>query len=258
MITLRLGKMTTQEIANWFGINSTKTLSNSTKKYKHRYEELSEYCEYKKYHGGFEIIKIFDENEIIYIDQRKEVQEYVKNNYKQYWQSLDTCTRVAAELYLNKPKKLKVEYGTIEYYVKKFKNIDYGSTKYRFGEQGFNERVWAKIIGKIGSLVTIEEQASKKYIELTDEEIEFIHKRFNEWYTNIDKAVLEIKEKIANKELDKEKAWEELENTIGLSDASYAGFIETVSREIKCNWVTKASSLHDGVIMGNNDEEFEF
>lgn len=254
-MNLRLGKMTSQEIADWFGLKNAKSLSNKTKNYNHKYEELSEYCEYKKIHGGYEIINIFNQDILKYEKQRPEAYQYVKDNYKQEQRSLDTITRVAAALYTKKPSSLHISYSTIKKYTGELKNKEYGSREHGIGTKGTSETIWSKIIGEIGKNISLDLMAQREYVELTEEELELIHTRFGEWYTDTNQAILDIKEQITKQELTKEEAWKKFENKIGLSDASYADFIASVSDEIKCNWLTKASKLNEGIQLF---EDFEF
>ena len=52
---LKMGKMETQEIADWFGVTK-KTYTNSTSKY---LEKLKEYAEFERVRGGVIIKKIY-------------------------------------------------------------------------------------------------------------------------------------------------------------------------------------------------------
>ena len=52
---LKLGKMTTKELAQWFGVNQ-KTYTNSTSKY---LEKLARFAEFEKIHGGVIIKDIY-------------------------------------------------------------------------------------------------------------------------------------------------------------------------------------------------------
>lgn len=55
---LRLGKMTSQEIANWMGISYKGTYANNPKKY---FSQLDNFCDYEKVYGGVVIKEIYQD-----------------------------------------------------------------------------------------------------------------------------------------------------------------------------------------------------
>lgn len=96
---LKLGKMTTKEIAEWFGIKINSFNHNKVKKLK----ELENFAEFKMEYGGINIINIY---EPIYFKQSSKAYQIIKNNFEQAWHKsgLDTAARVGSQIWIENPQ----------------------------------------------------------------------------------------------------------------------------------------------------------
>jgi len=116
------GKMSTKELAQWFGIG----YGSFRNKKKEKLAELLDYCQYEPVYGGVIISKIY-----VY-EYIKPVPAYifVKDHLDLHWHSsgYDTAARVGSEMYYTyKDKELKgLKESTIKNYVAKARIELYG------------------------------------------------------------------------------------------------------------------------------------
>jgi len=78
---LRLGRMTTEEMANWFGVTVTTYYSRRKK----RMEELKEYCDFEEYIGGLIIKEIYKdtyEKKVVKKEEKKKKEKKKKKKKK--------------------------------------------------------------------------------------------------------------------------------------------------------------------------------
>ena len=112
---LQLGKMTTRDVAKWFGMS----YDTFRHKKKEKIKELSFYCSYELVYGGIEISKIYISEYL----KPTSTYAFIKANYPKHWHKsmLDTCARVGSEMYYAyKDKELKgIKESTIKAYVAK-------------------------------------------------------------------------------------------------------------------------------------------
>lgn len=110
---LKLGKMTTKELATWFGV-SYDTFRHRKKE---KIKELSFYCSYELVYGGVEIIDIYVSEYL----KPTPAYTFIKSVMLKHWHKsmLDTCARVGSEIYYTyKDKELKdVKESTVKSYV---------------------------------------------------------------------------------------------------------------------------------------------
>lgn len=96
---LKLGKMTTKEIAEWFGIKINSFNHNKTNKLK----ELENFADFEVEYGGINIINIY---EPIYFKRSSMAYQVIKDNFDQAWHKsgLDTAARVGSQIWIENPQ----------------------------------------------------------------------------------------------------------------------------------------------------------
>lgn len=96
---LKLGKMTRQEIAAWFGVQP-RTYDNSKRK---KLEELKKFADFEEVYGGVNIIKI---KIPVYARKGSEAYQIIKDNFDQAWHKsgLDTAARVGSQIWIENPQ----------------------------------------------------------------------------------------------------------------------------------------------------------
>ena len=171
MLELKLGKMTTQELADWAG-KSVKYLSDHKKKWCQA--NLDKYAVYELTHGGVIIKEI--KTPVFITSGLQEVRE----RYRQYWGynnlPIDTNTKCWRKLSLDMVNK--VTYETGRRYVGQCRREDYGvarkTNKYT-GSKGECHYIFCK---------SIDEQP----VLFTEEELKIKAELWKKHMTNIDEA----------------------------------------------------------------------
>lgn len=139
---LKLGKMTTQELAEWMGIKYPTFRKNTEK----RYEILAQYCTYKKVYGGVEILDIMEP------EYKGDLTKNDVKNYLEEIKSIDNKLSSVAGMQ-RKFRKEKEEYrdlkpAAVEYRLRKAGEIAFGKNNtidasFPAGAYGSRQFVWA-------------------------------------------------------------------------------------------------------------------
>ena len=171
MLELKLGKMTTQELAEWAG-KSAKYIADHKKKWCNT--NLTKYAEYELIHGGVNIISI---KQSIFITSG--LQE-VRDKWRQYWGydniPIDTNTKCWMKLSSEMVNEVKFETG--RRYVGQCRRENYGvarkHNKYD-GIKGHCNYIFCKSINDKPVLFTEEElklktELANKYLKSNEQE----------------------------------------------------------------------------------------
>ena len=98
MEELKLGKVTNQELAEWFNA----TVNSITKKKQQWLKILQEYCEFTPIYGGVIITKIYKP----FYTKNMNL-KIVQEEFNEVWDksNLDSCKRVSEEIYEKRQKE---------------------------------------------------------------------------------------------------------------------------------------------------------
>lgn len=231
---LELGKISTKDLAKWFGISYSRF--NHVKKEK--MNELKEYCLFEPVYGGVIIKDIYIEE---YVSPNQFNYKVVESHVDEEWDpsGLDTKKNVAEKIYFKHKDELTIQPSTTYNYVQKASNILYGPAN-NYNIAGTIGNCWYKlcVIDSQGNrrLLTKEEQERrreirKKYCSDKEKEIrEDIEDSIELKYKNG-----QISKETRNELRDQLNAWrwqylQEFENTLGPGEVlSYATY--------KCNFL---------------------
>lgn len=121
---LKIGKMSTKELAKWFNI-SYDTLRRTKA---NRYKELQEYALFKEVYGGVDIIKIYIPE---YINKKNSNYVKVKENIDSHWDKsgLDSKKNVAIKIQEDESIGLTLKFNSTYSYTCKASNELYGSPR---------------------------------------------------------------------------------------------------------------------------------
>lgn len=225
---LKLGKMSTKELAAWFGVSY-----GSFRNKKHKaLEELKEYCRYEAVYGGVKITDIYISE---YVNSKTANYELVKAHVPEEWDSsgLDTKKNVSDKIYGKYKRELTIQNTTTYNYVCKASDELYGKAKdYEHG--GTKGNCWYKlcIIQPDGSrrLLTTEEEQRRK--EIKDKYYSIGHRQKDE---EIRDALLLQKKR---KEITKEAYQEAIAELEGWRVAYLLEFEETLPQDCKLGYGT--------------------
>lgn len=162
MKELKLGKISTQDLASWFGI-SYGSLRNNRKK---KLEELKEYCLFEECYGGIIVKDIYIKE---YVNKKQSNYKIVKSHTDECWDKsgLDTKKDVTEKLYSKYKDELTIKKTTTYDYVRKASNELYGPAN-NYEQSGEIGNCWYRIcvINEKGErrLLTKEEQERREKI----------------------------------------------------------------------------------------------
>lgn len=139
---LRLGKMTTQELAEWMGIKYPTFRKNAEK----RYEILAQYCTYNKVYGGVEILDIM-EPEYKGDLTKNDVKNYLEE-IKSIENRLSSVAGMQRKFQETKPEYKDLKSSTVYYRLQQASNIAFGKNNtikatHPSGAYGSRKLVWA-------------------------------------------------------------------------------------------------------------------
>lgn len=241
MKCLKLGKISSKELADWFGISYGTYRNNKIE----RLNELKLYCEFDKIYGGVNITKIIDTQHLEYTNANKQNYEIVKSAFTEEWNSngIDTCSNVAIKVYDKHKKELTIVDSTTYDYVRKVRNELYGKPFIEIGSLGSCVYLWCKKEKAADGTIV--------YTQFTDEEDkirkDLMKKHFS---TDVEKEIF-IAEMVEAGEITKEQAYDALCEMKNLNKAGYTGFLKALKAAIGCD-VSKATLLY------KNDNKVEF
>lgn len=206
MEELRLGKITTTELAEWFN-TTAKNLSKHKKDY---LKKLEPYCAFEPFHGGINVTQIYKS---IYVKNKTYM--IAEEEFDKEWSAsgLDTCSNVANKICEKRCEELNVQPATVAKHLSQVRNTKYGKP---FSEKGGPEGHCIYILCK--------KDDNGQPIFLTEEEEAIKKKLLKKWLGNADEKTLLVKELISKGELSKEEAWSYYSDIINLPRA-YTGFM---------------------------------
>lgn len=225
---LKLGKMTLEELANWFGCSYSTIRKGNAKKT--RLEKLKTYAEYH-----FEGKSIYIDK--IYIPCYSTAYDVVKDKFPETWHEngIDTCARVGSEIYWkNEIVKSTIQESTAQQYANRVKIELYGHNHLNDeGTRGTSEYCWCR---KVGSDCE----------PLTDEQYAIIRECSKEVYGAIvgEKAAL-LNDALKNNEITLEEFQMGLTLTEEERNDCYFAFVDMVSKRLKF-FPDKATRIQDG------------
>ena len=216
---LKLGKMSSKEIAEWFGISYGRYRNSK----KDKLEELKDYADYEEVYGGVNIKNIKEEE---YSKEGKRSKEIVFNAFDEEWNEsgLDTCSNVAFKIYNKHKNELTIAEGTTYNYTIAARNELYGKPFQSNGKLGYCHYIWVK---------ATDMQDGTKLLELFNEEEEKIKKDLMNKYfsTDAEKEVM-VAEMVERGELSKEEAYDTLVEMKHLNAAGFMAFKNELEEKI--------------------------
>ena len=236
MTELRLGKVTNKELAVWFNTTDTQI----SRKKNIFLKKLEEYCQFKPVWGGVEIIEIYRS---IYIKNKN--YNIVKNNFDTAWSKnkLDSCKRVAGQIYQENKEQLTIKESTVYQYTKEVRNELYGRPMCYHGVKGSCTYIWCKK-DDTGHLAFLSEKEEKIKKEL-----------LNKYFSTADEKVVIVKNMVDKGEIKKEEAWITLDELLNL-DHSYSSFMYEFKAKTGIQLI-RGTLLEDGLIFIDEDKSEE-
>lgn len=181
-------KMTTQQLADWFGVS----YSSFRKTSKDKYEELKYYCDYEKFHGGVEIKDVYVKDHSNKINW-KTLEAYKKAIPEN---GIGTAAGAARQYVMN---NIEVSLSTSLGNMRKAKTFLFGDKK----------NGWKGAMGTSMPVCSIKIDDYNHYDMMTDEQQEFF-KKLNEEYAKKHLSRIARNEMAIQRTLEKKMTKEQL------------------------------------------------
>lgn len=240
MKELRLGRVTTKELADWFGISygSFRVCKNQ------KLEDLKMYCKYHEVYGGIIIDEIYDDNNIIYIRDSQKNYDIVKSSFDEEWSptGLDTCSNVAIKIYDKHQNELTITDTTAYNYVIKARDELYGKPFTSLGTLGSCIYIWCRKEVVNDTIV---------YTQFTDEEDKIKKDLMRKYFsTDVEKEIM-VAEMVNRKEITKEQAYDVLCELKHLNGNGFMAFKKELEETLGCD-------VARGTLLDRNANKIEF
>lgn len=218
------GKITNQELADWFGI-SAKSFTNRKKE---KLKELEYFAEFYEEKGKVIVTKILNP---VYSKQSSENYQKVRDKVDEVWSKdgLDSCARVGNKIYeilTEEDETFSLQSTTVVNYTCRGRDELYGKPFIGGGQLGSCTYLWCKRDKQTGeySLLNEEEQQIKQNLQT---------KYFGD---ATEKQVL-VKAMVEAGEISREDAWSVLEEMTNMHTGNFMGFLKELQAALGCQVV---------------------
>ena len=222
MMKLKIGKMTSKELAAWFGISYGTYRNNKDEKL----EELCDYADFEEVYGGVCIKEIKEET---YNKGSRKSKDIVFRAFDEEWNEngLDTCSNVAVKIYDKHKDELAIAPSTTYTYTIEARNELYGKPFSAAGLIGCCRYLWAKV-------VYLEGEENKLFLPFTPEEQIIKDKLIKKYFgTDIEKEIM-VAEMVNSGELSKEEAYDTLVEIRHLNGSGFMAFKTELEEKLNC------------------------
>ena len=236
---LKLGKMTTKELAEWFGM-SYGAFRNAKKK---KMEELENFCCYEEIYGGLEVTAIINPT---YTKNSQKIREIYQQGFEELRQPIDTVSNINEKIYdkyhENLPSLSSAASGY--HYAIEVRNANYGIPFKDVGSLGRCYYLWCKVENCDGQ---------DFYIQFNEEE-EKIKKNLLKQYfgTDEEKDIL-IAQMVDAGEITEAEAYRLTREYRGLNNKGFMGFLRELERQVGSK-VVKATKFEKELYFDEKDK----
>ena len=236
---LRLGKMSTKDLAEWFGMSYGRFRNVK----KQKLEELKNFCFFEEVYGGIEVTAIINP---VYTKELNNIRQVYQKGFEELRKPLDTVSHINNQIYEKYNEQLptlsSAESGYR--YAIEVRNANYGIPFKGKGSKGFCYYMWCKMEERDGE---------QFFIQFTEEEEqvkkELLKKHFG---TNEEKDLL-IAEMVTNGEISKEDAYDIMMEYRNLNGKGFMSFLRELEKQIGSK-VVKATKFEEALYFDEKDK----
>lgn len=223
-LELKLGKMTTKELANWFGITAASYNNSRTKKL----EELRWYCDFDIVYGGIKV-KVIRHSK--YIKNNSRIGKEIRDILPQVWRIGEphTCVQVGAKIYELK-KQPGDQISTYIYQTRKQRTMLVGKPS---PDNPYCH--YALVKGYRG-----DNEADTHFELLTPAEQE-IQKEILQSYFREDVDLSLVFDLYADGRT--EEAMQTVVSQAGWTSAKYKAYLQELTLRLKCDYITRGTVI---------------
>lgn len=226
---LKLGFMSNQELADWFGICKKSYENKRLAKLK----ELENFAVFQPIRGGVNISEILIPE---YSKLGSEAYRFVRDHVDETWDAtgLDTCSRVGLRLKEKFADNLTLSESTIQNYTCRSRNELYGKPFLGGGKIGSCIYIWCKKFG----------QGADAILEFfTPEENEIKKELMKKYFGDTTEKQLAVQQMVDSHEIKEEEAWRVLQLLTNYTSEHYLAFIRELSDKVDCDFVIRGTLI---------------
>lgn len=236
---LKLGKMTTKELAQWFGISYGSFRTLKAKKL----EELENYACFEEVYGGVEITAIIKS---VYNKKDNQIRQIYQQGFEEFKQPIDTVSHINNQIfdkYCDQLTTLSSPESGYRYAIE-VRNAHYGVPFKGNGTKGHCYYLWCKVEEKNGE---------QFYVQFNEEEEKIKQELLKKYFgTNVEKDLL-IAEMVTMGEISKEDAYDIMMEYRNLNAQGFMGFLKALEKEIGSK-VVKATKFEEVLYFDEKDK----
>jgi hypothetical protein len=209
---LKLGTMTGQEMADWFGIKLNTYRQTKAKK-------LRELENFAKFHIEKQKVYIDEIYIEVYSKRGSRTKQIVEEEFEKTWNKdgLDSCSRVSQQIMKQFGEELGVKEDTVRHYTLGTRKKLYGTPWVSSGSKGSCIFIWCKKHG---------EGADAHYELLTPAEEEIKKELIKKYFGDSNEKQIIVQGMVAKGEITREEAWGVLEELTGMNHSFYPFLLE--------------------------------
>ena len=238
---LHLGKMTSEELARWFGIAYGTYKNNRAKKL----EELKNFADFEEIRGGVNIKNIISP---LYNKNSQKIRELYQKGFEELRSPIDTVSNINNKIFEKYGKELTTLSSPQSgyHYAIEVRNANYGVPFKEVGKLGRCYYLWCKV----------EKRSDNElyFVQLSPEEEEkkkVLLKKF--FGTDEEKDIL-IAQMVDSGEITEAEAYRLTREYRGLNNAGFMGFLKKLENEIGAK-VVRATKFEKELYFDKEDAE---
>lgn len=236
---LRIGKMTTKELAEWFGISYGSFRTMKEKKL----EELQKYAIFEEIYGGVNITAIIKET---YNKKDNQIRQVYQQGFEELKEPIDTVSNINEKIYGKYHEQLPTLSSAASgyHYAIEVRNANYGIPFKDVGSLGRCYYLWCKV----------EEKDGIQYFIQFNEEEENIKKNLLKQYfgTDEERDIL-IAQMVDAGEITEAEAYRLTREYRGLNGAGFMGFLKELEKQLGAK-VVKATKFEKEFYFDEEDK----
>ena len=219
---LKLGKMTTKELAQWFGISYGSFRTLKAKKL----EELENYACFEEVYGGVEITAIIKS---VYNKKDNQIRQIYQQGFEEFKQPIDTVSHINNQIF--------------DKYCDQLTTLSSPESGYRYAIEVRNAHYGVPFKGN----------GTKGYVQFNEEEEKIKQELLKKYFgTNVEKDLL-IAEMVTMGEISKEDAYDIMMEYRNLNAQGFMGFLKALEKEIGSK-VVKATKFEEVLYFDEKDK----
>lgn len=235
---LKLGKMTTKELAQWFGVSYGSFRTMKAKKL----EELQNYACFEEVYGGINITAIIKDT---YNKKDSQIRQIYQQGFEELRNPIDTVTNINEKIYDKYHENLSSLSSAASgyHYAIEVRNANYGIPFKDVGSLGRCYYLWCKVEEKNGV---------PYFIQFTTEEENIKRNLLKQYFGTDEEKDILIAQMVDAGEITEAEAYRLTRAYRGLNNAGFLGFLKELEKQVGSK-VVKATKFEKELYFDERD-----